>query len=114
MLSEMVKKWGITKQIFVTFWVCLVIFFYLGFYTIFGDKGIIKYFELNKSLQEKDLVKNGLYKQTQVKQNLVKGMNLKSLNLDLLDEQVRKNLGYAGKNELVIFEDSKNNNEYTK
>jgi hypothetical protein len=31
------------------------------------------------------------------------GMNLESLDLDLLDEQARKVLGYAGKNEVVIY-----------
>jgi len=103
-MQELVRKWGITKQIFITFWVCAAIFLYFTFYTIFGDKGIIKYFELKKILQERDLVKNTLYNKMQNKQNLVNGMNPKSLDLDLLDEQARRNLGYAGKNEVVIFD----------
>jgi cell division protein FtsB len=103
-MQELVKKWGITKQIFITSWVCAAIFLYFTFYTIFGDKGIIKYFELRKVLQERDMVKSTLYNKMQNKQNLVNGMNQKSLDLDLLDEQARKNLGYAGKNEVVIFD----------
>jgi cell division protein FtsB len=39
----------------------------------------------------------------QAKKNMVDGMNLESLDLDLLDEQARKVLGYAGKNEVVIY-----------
>lgn len=110
MMQELVKKWGITKQVFITGWVCVAIFLYFTFYTIFGDKGIIKYFELRKILEERDLVKSSLQNKVQNKQNLVNGMNLKSLDLDLLDEQARKNLGYAGKNEVVIF-DKENDKE---
>jgi cell division protein FtsB len=39
-------------------------------------------------------------------------MNLKSLDLDLLDEETRKNLGYAKEEEIVIYneEDGDENN----
>jgi cell division protein FtsB len=102
-MQELVKNFGITKQIFVTFFVCCGAFIYFSFYVIFGDKGILKYYELRKNLHEKDIVKNSLESKMQYRQNLVNGMNLKSLDLDLLDEQARKNLGYAGKNEVVIY-----------
>ena len=38
---------------------------------------------------------------------MVDGMNTNSLDVDLLDEQARKNLGYVGKNEVVIYQDNK-------
>lgn len=41
------------------------------------------------------------------KQNMVDGMSADSLDLDLLDEQARKDLGYAKKSEIVIYQDDK-------
>ena len=38
---------------------------------------------------------------------MVDGMNSNSLDVDLLDEQARRVLGYAGKNEVVIYQDQK-------
>ncbi len=43
----------------------------------------------------------------QNRQNMVDGMNLDSLDVDLLDEQARKVLGYANKNEVVIYSEKK-------
>ena len=39
---------------------------------------------------------------------MVDAMNSDSLDIDLLDEQARKNLGFAGKNEVVIYKNTKN------
>ena len=39
------------------------------------------------------------------KQNMVNGMSVESLDLDLLDEEARKDLGYAGKQEIVIYDE---------
>ena len=39
------------------------------------------------------------------KQNMVNGMSGESLDLDLLDEEARKDLGYAGKQEIVIYDE---------
>ena len=39
-------------------------------------------------------------------------MSINSLDLDLLDEEARKDLGYAGKQEIVIYEEeNKDNNK---
>lgn len=92
--------------------ICAVLYFF--YYTIFGGKGIVKYFQLEKELHKKELIKNDLQAIMKNKQNMVDGMNLKSLDLDLLDEQDRKNLGYVNKNEIVIYddeEDKPNNNK---
>lgn len=41
------------------------------------------------------------------KQNMVHGMSADSLDLDLLDIEARKDLGYAGKSEIVIYHENK-------
>lgn len=68
---------------------------------------MMKYFILSNELEDKNSVKNKLHNQVMHKQNLVDGMSTKSLDIDLLDEQARKNLGYADDNEVIIYENSK-------
>ncbi|MFT6077216.1 MAG: cell division protein FtsB [Rickettsiales bacterium] len=98
------KKFPITKQIFVTICVATAVMLYFIYYAFFGSHGVIKYFSLKNELQNKELIKESLVNKVQDKQNLVNGMNSKSLDLDLLDEESRKNLGYSGKKEIVIYE----------
>ncbi len=65
----------------------------------------MQYFQIKNELQEKELVKEGLENKIENKQNMVDGMSVDSLDLDLLDEEARKNLGYAGKEEIVIYDE---------
>lgn len=116
-MHDLVKKLGITKQIFISILIASSIVLYFFYYTIFGQKGVVKYFQLKSELYKKELIENDLQNKMQSKQHMIDAMNLKSLDLDLLDEEARKNLGYAGKNEIVIYdEDEKvdNNNPKTK
>ncbi len=78
---------------------------YFIFHALFGDKGLIKYFHLKKELQRKEITQEGLANKARNKQNMVNGMSVESLDLDLLDEEARKNLGYAGKQEIVVYDD---------
>ena len=45
----------------------------------------------------------------QNKQDMVDGINSPYIDLDLLDEQARKNLGYGGKKEIIIYQDLNQN-----
>lgn len=101
---EFIQELAIPKKLFISFFVAFSAVIYFSSYTIFGNKGIIKYFELRKQLHEKNLVKNKLYHEMESKKQMVSAMNIDTLDLDLLDEQVRKNLGYAGKNEVIIYD----------
>lgn len=102
---ELLKKFFPNRQSFVIFSICFTIFLYFTLYTIFGHRGVIDYFRLNKQLQEQNLIKDQLSVTISDKKNLVDGMRNESLDIDLLDEQVRKNLGYAKKNEIIIYPD---------
>ncbi len=99
------KTFPITKQIFIAFTVSAALVLYFIFYALFGDKGVVKYFQLKKELQNKELVKESLENKMENKQNMVNGMSGESLDLDLLDEEARKDLGYAGKQEIVIYDE---------
>ena len=101
-----VKKHQISKALFVSYFVACFAILYFGFFIIFGDKGLLKLTTLSKQIQNKETAKKEISAKLQVKKNMVDGMNLNSLDIDLLDEQARKVLGYAGKNEVIIYQES--------
>lgn len=102
-LSNIVKKYNLTKALFVCYNVAIAIILYFTFFTVFGDKGLTKYFDLKNQIANKDVVKNALIATVDSKKHLINAMNISSLDLDLLDEQARRVLGYVGKNEVVIY-----------
>ncbi|MES2962158.1 MAG: septum formation initiator family protein [Pseudomonadota bacterium] len=102
-LYHFVRKYHIKKPLFIGYCVALSIILYFGFFTFFGDKGLVQLFALKKHIANKETTKQEIFARMQAKKNMVDGMNLESLDLDLLDEQARKVLGYAGKNEVVIY-----------
>ncbi len=73
----------------------------------FGAKGLVEYFSLRQELKNQNIVKQQLLIKKDKKAAKVMGMKSNSLDLDLLDEEARKQLGYSGENEIVIF-DNKN------
>ena len=107
LLPKIINKFVITKQIFVATAVTIAIILYFSYYALFGGKGVVRYFQLKKELQKKELAKELLENKMNEKQHLVNGMGLESLDLDLLDEEARKNLGYANKDEIVIYDQQK-------
>jgi cell division protein FtsB len=110
-LYNLVKKYHVTKLLFVSYFIALALIIYFLFITIFGQKGLIEYFSLKNQIENKEAIKEELLNKMNVKKNMVDGMNTNSLDIDLLDEQARKNLGYVGKNEVVIYQDNKNQGE---
>jgi cell division protein FtsB len=110
-LYKFVKKYQITKPLFVGYFITIFIIFYFGFFIIFGDKGLIQLFVLKQQIENKEATKQEIFAKMQAKKNLVDGMNPNSLDIDLLDEQARKVLGYAGKNEVVIYQDQTNESQ---
>jgi len=112
-LHKFVKKHDISKPLFIAYFTALVTIFYFLIFTIFGDKGLVKLFDLNERIENKEIIKEELAAKMRAKKNLVDGMSPDSLDLDLVDEQSRKVLGYVGKNEVVIYpkENSNQNGE---
>lgn len=107
-LYNFVKTNKITKPLFVGYSIVFSIIFYFLFFIFFGDKGLVEYFALKKQISNREATKQELLSKMQAKKNMVDGISLNSLDLDLLDEQSRKVLGYVGKDELVIYQDKKN------
>ena len=110
-IYEIVKKNNVTKRLFIGYFIAFAIIFYFTFFTLFGDKGLVTLHKLSKEISQKDVTKEELSAKMRAKKNMVEGMNQNSLDIDLLDEQARKTLGYAGKNEVVIYQDKKHESE---
>ena len=104
-LYNFVKNHNITRTLFISYFTAFVIIFYFILITIFGEKGFVEYLVLKKQIENKEHTKQELLAKRNAKKNMVDGMNLQSLDIDLLDEQARKVLGYAGKNEVVLYQD---------
>jgi cell division protein FtsB len=106
---KFVKDLAIPKKLFISCFISFSAIFYFSSYALFGNKGVVKYFQLRRELQEKVVVRDNLHHEMQDKKNMVSAMNINSLDVDLLDEQVRKNLGYAGKEEIIIYDNKSRN-----
>lgn len=107
-LYNFVKKHNISKTLFTVYFTFFALISYFIFCLIFGQKGLIRYFELRQEIANKDLTKQELLDEIVVKKNKVQGLSDDSLDLDLLDEEARKNLGYSKKNEIVIYKTDEN------
>ncbi len=104
-LYNFVKKHNITKLVFVSYFVAIVVILYFITIAIFAQKGLVELFSLKKQIDNKEITKQDLSNKMNIKKTMVDGMNLDSLDVDLLDEQARKTLGYVGKNEVVIYQE---------
>ena len=85
----------------------ILIMFYLGFHAVSGERGVFALFRETRKLE---IVNAELAEVTAKHDALERKVHLlsdDSLDLDLLDEQVRRVLGMANKNEIVYFTDEK-------
>lgn len=104
-IYHLVTKFNITKTLFIGYCIAFALIFYFAFFIFFGQKGLLEMAALNKKVTNREAKKQELSNKMQAKQNMIHGMSLESLDLDLLDEQSRQVLGYAGKNEMVIYQE---------
>lgn len=109
-LYNFVRKYHIKKSSFIGYSITFSVIFYFLFFAFFGDKGLFTFFSLKKEVSNIGITKQELLNKMQNRKNMVDKMSSNSLDLDLLDEQSRKVLGYAGKNEVVIYQDKEGEN----
>lgn len=79
--------------------------FYFAYHALNGERGLYAYFKQSRNLE---VSREELTKLTAGRQELekrVKALSANSLDLDLLDEEARRVLGSANKNEVVILTD---------
>ncbi len=81
------------------------IMFYLLFHAVSGERGVLALFTETRKLDEVKAELARVKAQHDTLEHKVHLLSDGSLDLDLLDEQVRRVLGMANKNEVVYFDD---------
>lgn len=83
--------------------VCVLVLFYLGFHAISGERGVAALFREKRELAALQAELASVRAKREALEVKVARLNSESLDLDLLDEQARRVLGMAGKDEVVYF-----------
>ena len=98
------KSLALKKKIslFLLLIVSFFVFFYLSYFLINGDRGIISYFKVNKINQNltSKLVK--LEKSNNYLVDRIDRLKTNSLDLDFLDEKIRENTGFLDSDEILV------------
>ena len=89
--------------LYFSFLITFFIFLYLVYFLVYGQRGLLQYFYLSKQNQEYNETLAQLTSENQYMSNQIKKLQPNTVDLDFLDEQVRKNLGFIEKNEIVII-----------
>ncbi len=78
-----------------------LLFVYFCYHAISGEHGLIALIELQNKVKERKIEADSIHAEKLNLEHRVSLLKPNSLDLDMLDEQARKLLGYAGKNETV-------------
>lgn len=78
---------------------------YFGYHLFTGNHTILSYYKVQAELENTNTELNTVSSEREELAKRVVLMKTDSLDLDLLDEQSRRFLGYANKDEVIIFTD---------
>lgn len=76
---------------------------YFIYHAIQGDRGVLSWIRLSQDLERLETKHSALVSERQALEEKVQGLRPESINPDLLDFQVRKQLGYTHPHEVVIL-----------
>ncbi len=77
---------------------------YLAYHFMYGKRGVFSWILINDKITLLRDELDELQKQNAKLENLVDGLHSQSIDPDLLDEQVRKVLGWSEKDEIVVVD----------
>ena len=86
------------------FWGCLVSYF--AFHAVQGDRGVVAWLQMRQQLAQLDQQLDAAQHERMILERQVALMRPQSLDPDMLDEQVRRVLGYTDARDRVEFYDS--------
>jgi cell division protein FtsB len=75
---------------------------YFAYHAVQGERGILAWRQLERQVGEAQTELSQIRAQREVLEHRVKLLHYESLDADLLDEVVRRNLGYGRRDEIVI------------
>ena len=85
----------------------VLVMFYLGFHAVSGERGVFALFKETRKLEKLQTELTEIKTKHEALERKVRLLSDNSLDLDLLDEQARRVMGMAGKDEIVYFADKK-------
>ncbi len=77
--------------------------FYLGYHGLYGDNGLLRYFQLQQQMERYEYELALLKQERELLIHRTNGLKRSSLDLDLIDERARDVLGYAHPRDYVVF-----------
>ena len=83
----------------------VVVLAYFSYHAISGDRGVLAYLRLTQQMNQTRAELDIVHSERLKYERNVRLMRSDSLDLDLLDEQARRLLGYAGSDEKVYHLD---------
>ncbi len=96
----------ILKNKIILYYSFLITFFivvYLIYFLINGQRGLLKYFYLKKQKKKYNQILADVRIENENINDKIQRLKTNSIDLDFLDEQIKKNLGFIDKNEIVII-----------
>jgi cell division protein FtsB len=83
---------------------CVVAIAYFGFHYVQGERGLIAYLRLSEQVASAEQRLSAVRVERQQIEHRVNLLRPERLDRDLLEERARAILGYAHKNEIVLFD----------
>lgn len=87
----------------------IVFYFLLCIYFIYhifrGEYGIYSYADVNKVLMRENNILNREKREIEKRQNKIERLRSDNIDLDLLEEELKRNVGIVDKNEIILFSD---------
>lgn len=100
-MKELFKQRGILRnKLFLMLGVCLCVYF--AYHSIQGERSIMNLVSLESQIEQSEQKLAALQERSGVIQARVNMMRPGSINKDLLEEQVRRTLGYKHPDEWVV------------
>ncbi len=83
-----------------------LIFVYFSFYTINGERGLLRYMYLSKEIKYAQTVADRYSREKQELEQKVRLLSSSSLDLDLLEERARVVLNFTAPDEFIILDET--------
>ncbi len=89
---------------YVKYIIVLFLIVYFGYHLATGEKGLIKYQNITKDLELKQIELEELTSQREELEQKVEDLTEENLNKTKLEIEARKSLGLIGENEKIVYE----------
>ena len=103
------EKFNIKIIFRIIFIVLLIVYVIYHIYS--GNYGFKSYITKQARLTQKNLELIKIEKEISVQKHKIENLQDNNLDSDLLDEEIRKDTGYAKKNEIIMYSDELNKNQ---